>query len=165
MEENITLEKLFENIQEAYECACEGCEETECFLGDVARCLKPDIYGEEYCEYIAKKHFHSNWRNEQFVRSFLGHLLGLPDFELDETDKKELGPEVIGYACELFGPEPLHTYDILLSTLSLDSVADFVYEVLEKAYDLQSIADYEKAKEDGTLKTRPIEELFTELDL
>lgn len=163
MEENITIEELFENIQEAYECACDGCEETECFSLD--RCLKPDICGEEYCEHIARKHFYSNWKNEQFVRSFLKRLLGLPNLELDGIDKKELGPEVIGYACELFGPEPLHAYDILLSTLSLGSVADIVCEVLEKAYDLQSIAGYEEKKANGALETRPIEELWKELDL
>lgn len=39
------------------------------------------------------------------------------------------------------------------------------FEKLEDEYDLQVIADYEKAKADGTLKTRPIEELWKELDL
>lgn len=136
MEENITIEELFENIQEAYEYACDGCEKTECFLSDVARCLKPDICGEEYCEYIAKKQFYSDWRNEQFVRSFLEHLLGLPDLEVGEADKKQLGPETIEYACELFGPEPLHTYDILLSGLCLRGIEETIEIVVDEFKEL-----------------------------
>lgn len=163
MEENITIEELFENIQEAYDRACDGCEETECFSLD--RCLKPDICGEEYCEHIARKHFYSNWKNEQFVRSFLKRLLGLPNLELDGIDKKELGPEVIGYACELFGPGPLRAFDILMSSLYLSGIEKMIDDMLDEMYAHLVITDYEEKKENGALETRPIEELFKELDL
>lgn len=40
-----------------------------------------------------------------------------------------------------------------------------VFEKLEDEYDLQVIAEYEKKKANGTLKTRPINELWAELEL
>lgn len=39
------------------------------------------------------------------------------------------------------------------------------FEKLEDEYDLQVIREYEKDKSAGTLKTRPIEELWDELEL
>lgn len=161
-EENITIEELFENIQEAYERACDGCEETECFSLD--RCLKPDVDGDEYCEHEARKYFYADSRNADLVRG-LFYSLGLVNFELKEADEKKLEPEDVKYAHELFGPGPLHAFDILMSALSLGSVADIVYEVLEKACDLQSISDYEEKKANGALEVRSIEELWKELDL
>ncbi len=40
-----------------------------------------------------------------------------------------------------------------------------VFEKLEDEYDFQIIKEYEHKKEEGTLNTRPIEELWAELDL
>ena len=39
------------------------------------------------------------------------------------------------------------------------------FEKLEDEYDLQTIRDYEEKKASGTLKTRPIEDLWAELEL
>ena len=40
-----------------------------------------------------------------------------------------------------------------------------VFEKLEDEFDLRMIEDYERQKQDGTLKTRPAGELWAELDL
>ena len=162
MEENITIKELFENIQEAYERACYGCKSTECF--SLNRCLKPDVDGDEFCEYEARKYFYSDSRNVDLIRGFF-HSLGLVNFELKETDKKELGPEVIKYAHELFGSDPLRAFDILMSSLYLSEIENMIDDMLDEMYAHLVIAEYEKAKKDGTLKTRPIEELLKELDL
>ena len=42
---------------------------------------------------------------------------------------------------------------------------NIIDDMLDEIHAHLVIADYEKAKKNGTLKTRPIEELFTELDL
>lgn len=162
MEENITIEELFENIQEAYECACDGCEETECF--SLNRCLRPDVDGDEYCEYEARKYFYANSRNVDLIRGFF-HSLGLVNFELKETDKKELEPEDIKYAYELFGPGPLHAFDILMSSLYLSGIERMIDDMLDEIHAHLVISDYEEKKANGTLETRPIEELWKELDL
>ena len=39
------------------------------------------------------------------------------------------------------------------------------FEKLEDEYDLAVVLDYEKKKARGTIKTRPIEDLFAELEL
>ncbi len=44
-------------------------------------------------------------------------------------------------------------------------IKKLVFEKLEDEYDLQAVAEYEKAKANGTLKTRNITELWKELDL
>lgn len=44
-------------------------------------------------------------------------------------------------------------------------IKKLVFEALEDEYDLKVIADYEKQKKDGTLKVRPIEELWKETKL
>lgn len=44
-------------------------------------------------------------------------------------------------------------------------IKQIVFEKLEDEYDMRAIADYEAAKADKTLKTRPIEELWEELGL
>lgn len=40
-----------------------------------------------------------------------------------------------------------------------------VFEKIEDDYDIKSIEEYESEKKNGTLETRPIEELWEELDL
>ena len=40
-----------------------------------------------------------------------------------------------------------------------------VFEKLEDEYDLKMIEEYERKKEEGTLKTRPASELWAELGL
>ena len=40
-----------------------------------------------------------------------------------------------------------------------------VFEKLEDEYDLKMIEEYERKKEEGTLKTRPASELWADLDL
>ena len=40
-----------------------------------------------------------------------------------------------------------------------------VFEKLEDEYDLKMIEEYERKKEEGTLKTRPASELWAELSL
>ena len=40
-----------------------------------------------------------------------------------------------------------------------------VFEKLEDEYDLRMIEEYERKKEEGTLKTRPASELWAELGL
>ena len=44
-------------------------------------------------------------------------------------------------------------------------IKQIVFEKLEDEYDMRAIADYETAKANNTLKTRPIEELWEELGL
>lgn len=44
-------------------------------------------------------------------------------------------------------------------------IRKFTFERLEDEYDMKVFADYEAEKEAGTLKTRPIGELWKELDL
>ncbi len=52
-------------------------------------------------------------------------------------------------------------YGIGLSTM----IKRLVFEALEDEFDIQAIAQYEKQKEDGSLRVRPIEQLWEELDL
>ncbi len=42
-------------------------------------------------------------------------------------------------------------------------IKEIVFERLEDEYDLKISTEYEKDKKDGTLKTRPISELWKEL--
>lgn len=51
-------------------------------------------------------------------------------------------------------------YGIGLSTM----IKRLVFEALEDEFDIQAIAQYEKQKEDGSLRVRPIEQLWEELD-
>ena len=50
------------------------------------------------------------------------------------------------------------------STLS-EIIRNTMLERIEDEYDLKVFADYEAEKEAGTLKTRPISELWKEIDL
>ena len=50
------------------------------------------------------------------------------------------------------------------TTLS-EIIRTTLLERIEEEYDLQVFADYEAEKETGTLKTRPISELWDEIDL
>ena len=44
-------------------------------------------------------------------------------------------------------------------------IKSIVFEKLEDEYDLMVFAEYERDKKNGNLKTRPIAELWKELDL
>lgn len=50
------------------------------------------------------------------------------------------------------------------STLS-DVIRTTLLEKIEDEYDLAAFAEYEAEKDDGSIKTRPIDELWNELDL
>lgn len=52
-------------------------------------------------------------------------------------------------------------YGCAVSTL----MKNLAFEKLGDEYDLQVVAEYEKQKNDGTLKTRPVDELWKELGL
>lgn len=52
-------------------------------------------------------------------------------------------------------------YDCSISA----AIKRLAFEKIEDEIDLQAIKEYEKAKKEGTLKTRPIDELWKELDL
>ena len=46
-----------------------------------------------------------------------------------------------------------------------DAIRKTMIERIEEEYDMRVFAEYEEEKKDGNLKTRPIEELWEELDL
>ena len=52
-------------------------------------------------------------------------------------------------------------YDCGISSL----IKQIVFQRLEDEYDLKIFAEYEKDKKNGNLKTRPIDDLWKELDL
>ena len=52
-------------------------------------------------------------------------------------------------------------YDCAISSL----LKRFTFEKLEDEYDMRVIEEYEKEKLNGTLKTRPIDELWSELEI
>lgn len=46
-----------------------------------------------------------------------------------------------------------------------ETIRSIVLERIEDEYDMQVFKEYEKEKDNGTLKTRPINELWKELEL
>lgn len=46
-----------------------------------------------------------------------------------------------------------------------ETIRSIVLEHIEDEYDMQVFTEYEKEKDNGTLKTRPINELWEELEL
>lgn len=94
------------------------------------------------------------WRNEETHRQNIsierGEDVMSAVISVRVNDKEK---EMLKKASEVYG--------CAVSTL----MKNLAFEKLRDEYDLQVVAEYEKQKNDGTLKTRPVDELWKELGL